>query len=118
MDPAAIAAEIAAAKAAAAAANSEASAVLERKALSATAAEFSPAVIHIAVKPPDFWTKEPELWFMQAKTTFRHANITCSLTKYDYMLQRLPMDVLVSVKELARRVRAGEIDDPYGQLEA
>jgi hypothetical protein len=27
------------------------------------------------------------------------------------------MDVLVSVKELARRVRAGEIDDPYEQLE-
>jgi hypothetical protein len=106
MDPAAIAA---------AAANSEASAMLERKAFSATAAELSPAVNHIAVKLPDFWTKEPELWFMEAETTFRCANITCSLTKYDYVLQRLPMDVLVSVKELARRVRAGEIDDPYGQ---
>jgi hypothetical protein len=27
------------------------------------------------------------------------------------------MDLLVSVKELVRRVRAGEIDDPYEQLE-
>jgi hypothetical protein len=28
------------------------------------------------------------------------------------------MDVLVSVKELARRVRTGEVDDPYERLEA
>jgi hypothetical protein len=110
MDPAVIAAEIATAKAAAA--NGEPST------LRPTAAEFSPAVNHIAVKLPDFWTKEPELWFMQAETTFQRANITCSLTKYDYVLQRLPMDMLVSVKEMARRVRAGEVDDPYEWLEA
>jgi hypothetical protein len=36
---------------------------------------------------------------------------------YDYVLQRIPMDVLVSVKELVRRVRTGEIVDPYEQLE-
>jgi hypothetical protein len=54
---------------------------------------------------------------MQAETTFRRAKITCSLTKYDYVLQRLPMDVLLSVKELACRVRTGEVDDPYEQLE-
>jgi hypothetical protein len=48
---------------------------------------------------------------------FWHAKITCSLTKYNYVLQRLPMDVLVSVKKLARRVRTGEVDDPYEQLE-
>jgi hypothetical protein len=75
-------------------------------------------VNYIAVKLPDFWTKELELWFMQAETTFRRANITCSLTKYDYVLQRRPMDVLVSVKELARRVRTGEVDNLYERLEA
>jgi hypothetical protein len=48
---------------------------------------------------------------------FPACKITCSLTKYDYVLQRLPMDELVSVKELARRVRTGEVDDPYEQLE-
>jgi hypothetical protein len=57
------------------------------------------------------------LWFMQAETSFRRAKIACSLTKYDYVLQRLPMDVLVSVKELVRRVCTGEVDDPYEQLE-
>jgi hypothetical protein len=54
---------------------------------------------------------------MQAETTFRRAKITCSLTKYDYVLQRLPIDVLVSVKELVHGVCAGEVDDPYEQLE-
>jgi hypothetical protein len=49
MDPA----TIAAAKAAAAAANSEPSP------LRATAVEFSPAVNHVTVNLPDFWTKEP-----------------------------------------------------------
>jgi hypothetical protein len=93
------------------------SAMLQRIALEASTANMPPAVNHVAVKLHDFWSKEPELWFMQAETTFRRAKITCSLTKYDYVLQRLPVDVLVSVKELARRVCTGEVDDPYEQLE-
>jgi hypothetical protein len=51
------------------------------------------------------------------QTNFRRAKISCSLTKYDSVLQQLPMDVLVSVKELACRVCTGEVDDPYEQLE-
>jgi hypothetical protein len=93
------------------------SAIFQRLVLQASTAEMPPAVNHITVKLPEFWTMEPDLWFMQAETTFRRAKITCSLTKYDYVLQRLPMDVLVSVKELARRVRTGGVDDPYEQLE-
>jgi hypothetical protein len=58
--------------AAAAAAESDAtSAMLQRIALEASTAGMPPAVNHIAVKLPDFWTKEPELWFMQAETNFR-----------------------------------------------
>jgi hypothetical protein len=91
--------------------------MFQRLALQASTAEMPPAVNNIAVKLPEFWTKELILWFMQAETTFRRAKIMCSLTKYDYVLQQLPMDVLVSVKELARRVRTGEVDDPYELLE-
>jgi hypothetical protein len=119
MDADAIAAATAA-TAAAATPQSESdytSAMFQRLALQASTAEMPPAVIHIAVKLPDFWTKEPELWFMQAEMNFWSAKITCSLTKYDYVLQRLPMDVLVSVKELARRVCTCEVDDLYEQLE-
>jgi hypothetical protein len=78
------------------------SAMFRRLSLEASTADMPPAVNHIAVKLPDFWAKEPELWFMQAETTFRRAKITCSLTKYDYVLQRLPMDVLVSEFALVR----------------
>jgi hypothetical protein len=47
---------------------SKASATLQR-----CAAELPPAVNHVAVKLPEFWTKELELWFMQAETNFRRA---------------------------------------------
>jgi hypothetical protein len=61
---------------------------------------------------------DPEMWFTQADSMFRRANIRDSLTKYDYALQRLPCKVLTSVCELARRVHTGVVDDPYGELEA
>jgi hypothetical protein len=96
------------------------SAKLQAASLNTNAPAFEPvaSVNHVSVKLPDFWIKEPELWFTQAEANFRRAKITCSLTKYDYVLQRLPMEVLVSVKELARRVRTGKVDDSYEQLEA
>jgi hypothetical protein len=95
-----------------------ASDVLAAAALDSNAAVFQPGgaaggVGHLAVKLPAFWTNEPELWFMQAESVFRHAKIKSSLKKYDYVLQ-----VLMTVKELARRVRTGAVDDPYEQLEA
>jgi hypothetical protein len=74
-------------------------------------------VNHVSVKLAKFYLSDPEIWFTQADSMFRRANIKCSLTKYDYAIQKLPYDVLVSVRELARRVRAGEVDDPYEQLE-
>jgi hypothetical protein len=94
---------------------------LQKAGLQVSAPEFKLAdrsVNSIDVKLPDFWTKEPELWFTQAESNFRHAKIMRSLTKYDYVLQRLLMKVLVSRKELARRVQTGEVADPYEQLEA
>jgi hypothetical protein len=79
---------------------------LAAAALDATAPQFSPvsastAVGHVAVKLPAFWTSELELWFLQAESVFWQAKVKCSFTKYDYVLQQLPCEVLVSVKELA-----------------
>jgi hypothetical protein len=100
-----------------------ASDALAAASLNTNAAEFQPAstaggISHMAVKLPAFWANEPELWFMQAESAFRQSKIKSSLTKYDYVLQQLPCEVLVSVKELARRVRTGAVEDPYEQLEA
>jgi hypothetical protein len=96
-----------------------ASAHLAAASLNVQAQEFRPpaTVSAMAVKLPDFWLADPEMWFTQADSMFRRANIKCSLTKYDYCLQKLPCDVLLSVRELARRVRTGVVDDPYEQLE-
>ena len=30
----------------------------------------------IAVKLPDFWTEDPDLWFMHAESAFRNSQIT------------------------------------------
>jgi hypothetical protein len=99
----------------------EASARLAAASLNVSAQEFQlPATVYaMAVKLPDFWPGDPELWFTQADFMIRRAGIKCSLTKYDYALQKLPVpcEVLQSVRELACRVRAGVVDDPYEQLE-
>jgi hypothetical protein len=96
-----------------------AAAQLEVAALNPAAAAYQPAtsVSHVAVKLPDFYMADPEMWFTQADSMFRRARITESLTKYDYALQKLPCEVLTSVRELARCVRTGAVDDPYEQLE-
>jgi hypothetical protein len=109
----------AAATAADHAAVAAASAALAAASLNAGASEFLPAtsVSHVSVKLPDFWLADPEMWFTQADSIFRRAGIKTSLTKYDYAMQKLPCDVLQSVRELARRVRTGVVDDPYEQLE-
>jgi len=39
-------------------------------ALAAQAAAAAP-VAHVAVKLPDFWVKDPKMWFSQAEAQFR-----------------------------------------------
>jgi hypothetical protein len=72
-----------------------AAAQLNAAALNPAAGDFQPAaaVSHVAVKLPDFYMADPEMWFTQADSMFRRANIRDSLTKYDYALQRLPCEV-------------------------
>jgi hypothetical protein len=72
----------------------EASARLAAASLSATAPAFqlSTSVSAMAVKLPDFWLGDPELWFTQADSMFCRAGIKCSLAKYDYALQKLPCE--------------------------
>jgi hypothetical protein len=109
----------AAASAADLAAVAVASAAINAASLNSNASEFSPAasVSSLSVKLPDFWLTDPEMWFTQAESVFRRAGIKSSLTKYDYAMQKLPCEVLQSVRELARRVRTGAVDDPYEELE-
>jgi hypothetical protein len=77
-------------------------------ALAAQAAAAAP-VAHIAVKLPDFWVKDPKLWFSQAEAQFRRACITTASTIYDYVLMKLPEDVVMSVRALISEVEADPV---------
>jgi hypothetical protein len=76
-------------------------------ALAAQAAEAVPiAVASVAVKFPDFWVKDPKMWFSQAEARFRHARITVESTMYNYVLMKLPEDVVMSVRALISEIQA------------
>jgi hypothetical protein len=72
-------------------------------ALAAQAAAAAP-VAHVAVKLPDFWVKDPKMWFSQAE-----ARITQQSTMYDYILMKLPEDVVMSVRALVSAIEADPV---------
>jgi hypothetical protein len=82
-------------------------------ALAAQAAAAAP-VAHVAVKLPDFWVKDPKMWFSQAEAQFRRARITAETTMYDYILMKLLEDVVMSVRSLVSVIEA----DPVKQEES
>ena len=57
-------------------------------------------VAKVSVKLPDFWTEDPDLWFLHAEAAFRNAQITQSKTKFDHIEQKLPQKIMVSVCSL------------------
>jgi len=78
-------------------------------ALAAQAAAVPAAVAHVAVKLPDFWVKDPKMWFSQAEAQFRRARITAETTMYDYILMKLPEDVVMSVRALVSAIEADPV---------
>jgi hypothetical protein len=78
-------------------------------ALAAQAAQAAAPVAHVAVKLPDFWVKDPKMWFSQAEAQFRSARITAETTMYDYILMKLPEDVVMSVRALVSAIEADPV---------
>ena len=79
-------------------------------ALAAQAAAAIPTqVAHVAVKLPEFWVKDPKMWFSQAEAQFRGARITAETTMYDYVLMKLPQDVVMSVRALISAIEADPV---------
>jgi hypothetical protein len=66
-------------------------------------------IAHVAVKLPDFWVKDPKMWFSQAEAQFRRARITAQTTMYDYVLMKLPEDVVMSVRALVSAIEANPV---------
>lgn len=75
------------------------------------------ALHHVAVKLPDFWTKDPDMWFAQAECGFEMARVTRSYTKYQHVLMKLPQEVIISVRSLVQEIEP-TTPDAYEQLKA
>jgi hypothetical protein len=75
-------------------------------------------VAHVAVKLPDFWVEDPKMWFSQAEAQFRRARITAAARMYDYVLMKLPEDVVMSVRALISEIEADPVkqEDSYQLL--
>ena len=69
-------------------------------------------VAKVSVKLPDFWTEDPDLWFLHAEAAFRNAQITQSITKFDHIVQ-----IMVSVRGLIMGSAASS-ETPYEDLKA
>jgi hypothetical protein len=49
------------------------------------------------------------MWFAQAEAQFRRARVTAETTMYDYVLMKLPQDVVMSVRALVSAIEADPV---------
>ena len=55
---------------------------------------------HVPVKLPPFDPKQPKRWFQQADAIFRRSHVISSQDKWDYVLPKLPTDVLNDISDV------------------
>jgi hypothetical protein len=67
------------------------------------------------VKLPDFWVKDPVLWFRQCESAFRRSSISSSGVKFDHVVMKLPHDVSLSCRSLLLSIKF-EDKDAYERL--
>ena len=56
--------------------------------------------LHVPVKLPPFDPKQPKRWFQQADAIFRRSHVISSQDKWDYVLPKLPTDVLNDISDV------------------
>ena len=54
----------------------------------------------LAVKLPEFWPEDVNIWFTQCDAQFRISKITNEQTKFDYVIQKLDRDTVKRVRDL------------------
>lgn len=57
----------------------------------------SGSIAATAVKLPTFWSPCPEAWFILAESQFNSKGIRQDDTKYEYVIQSLPLDIIMNV---------------------
>ena len=50
---------------------------------------------HLAVKLPEFWPEDVNIWFTQCDTQFHISKITAEQTKFDYVIQKLDRETMI-----------------------
>ena len=60
----------------------------------------APLVNPVFVKLPDFWPEDSCTWFCQAEAQFRIRRVLFESLKFDYVIQKLPSDVIKHVCDL------------------
>ncbi|XP_066254127.1 uncharacterized protein [Euwallacea similis] len=66
-------------------------------------------VDRVAVKPPPFWSRNPELWFCQLESQFQLAGVTADSTKFHHVVSALNCEVIEQVGDLFRNPPAGDM---------
>lgn len=59
-----------------------------------------PQISRVAIKPPPFWKKNPNLWFAQLESQFSLSNITNDTTKFHHVVAAVESEILSSVNDI------------------
>ena len=59
----------------------------------------------VALKLPQFWADEANIWFAQAESQFSIKNITSKLTKYHHVVAALLNEIAVKLVEFFKMYR-------------
>ena len=80
--------------------------------LDSLATPSNTSMVVAAVKLPEFWPADPEIWFEQCEAQFRLHRITQERTKKDHIVSRLPPDTIRLVRDLI----GDTADDAYTKI--
>ena len=67
---------------------------------------------HVPVKLLPFDSKQPKRWFQQTDAIFRRTHVVLSQTKWDYVLPKLPTDVLNDISNVVDSLTV-DTPNPY-----
>ena len=67
----------------------------------------------VTIKLPPFWPDIIKTWLVQSESQFRLKGVTCSQTKFDYVVQAMSQSDAVKVLDL---IRAPPTSNPYQHL--
>lgn len=75
----------------------------------------TPRVDAVSIKLPPFWNNLPIQWFCSIESQFNTRGIRQEQTKYDYVVQSLPQEIVASVYDVMQTI-LDNLDTPQANL--